>query len=184
MQGGHHESIHAPPSTGSKRGGNCTEKAHICENSSGIPNECVQRRARKTLSSIHDDNYLSSESAIEPTPKKYCMGLASTEKCKVKKVNVNKQKRKSSNDGPKRMSRGMKKWLKLCFPKPTLENLAKGCPDLATTVSMPRRSSRLAARQKRIAHHRAQTMDKTRAKLCADKKEVLRTMEEESGKKR
>ena len=74
-----------PPSTESECGGNCTAKAHICNNSSGMPDERVQRRASDTSSSTDDGNYSSSGSAIEPASKENRAGRASQTKCSVKK---------------------------------------------------------------------------------------------------
>ena len=168
-----------PPSTESECGGNCTKKAHICNNSSGMPNERVQRRACDTS---------SSGSAIEPASKKNCAGRASQTKRRRKKVNVTKQKRKSSNGKGNKMSRRMKKWVESCLPVPDPMTFA------IPAASKQRRSACLAKRQVRTGRYRAKerqkeskaaarlAMNKKRSKLRANEKEVLEGMGNESEK--
>ena len=83
----------------------------------------------------------------------------------------------------------MKKWTESCFPAPDLTNLAA-----IPVARKPRRSARLAKRQERTGHHRAEqrqkaskaavrlAMNKTKSKLRANEKEVLEGMEDESEK--
>ena len=182
-----------PPSTGSERGGKCTYQAHICESNSGASNDRVQRRTRATSSGTDDNLCESTGGAIEPAIRNNRAGRASREKCKVKSKNVSNGKNNQNNNGRKKTSRRMRKWINSCLPDPAQVNLADGRLDSVPPSGSQRRSARLAGRQKRTGHHRAeckqreakkkakQAMDRMREKLRAKDQDVLEDMEEEPG---
>ena len=166
-----------PPSTGSESGGVCTEKAHICDNSSGTSNDRVQRRASEMTSPTSGDaTSRLNGSAVEPANKDNCAGCATKQKCNVK----SKQSKTSKKNKAKKMSRREKKWVKSCFLEATPENVARGWRKTIlesnleeTSGSVPRRSARLAARQKRTGHYRAKCKQREaqeKAKQAMDRK--------------